>query len=217
MLSSARRTLVTGASRPVGLEMVRQCLERGDRVIATARNPARVPILADLRAKYGTLDLVALDPADAASVAEAIPILESITTSIDLLLIAPGDPGPHERTDDTRASQIETVSATDLVEHFRRYAVAPLLLVRTLLPMLREAGDARVLFVSEIAILGSGDAGDAQYALQASRVALDTMVRLLATELAQCGVTVASALAGSDASVTSRGSADDALRRLVDA
>ena len=70
MFASARRTLVTGASRPLGVELVRQCLERGDRVIAAARNPARAPVLADLRAKYGGLDLVALDPADAASVAE---------------------------------------------------------------------------------------------------------------------------------------------------
>ena len=53
---SPRRTLVTGASRPLGVELVRQSLIRGDRVYACCRNPARVPILADLRAEFGGLD-----------------------------------------------------------------------------------------------------------------------------------------------------------------
>jgi hypothetical protein len=51
MFASARRVLVTGATRPLGVELVRQCLDRGDRVIAAARNPAKTSVLADLRAK----------------------------------------------------------------------------------------------------------------------------------------------------------------------
>lgn len=177
--------------------MVRQCLERGDRVIAAARNPARVAMLADLRAKYGTLELVALDPADAASVADAIPVLESLTSSLDLLVIAPGDPGPHERSGERRDEQLETISATDLVEHYRRHAVAPLLLVRTLLPMLRAGEDPRVSFIE------NADAADSGYGVNASRAALAIMVRLLAVELEESGVSVASGPVGSDATVTS--------------
>ena len=33
------RIVITGANRGIGLELVRQCLARGDSVIATARNP----------------------------------------------------------------------------------------------------------------------------------------------------------------------------------
>ena len=100
MPPSARRTLVTGASGMLGIELVRHCLSRGDRVIATCRNPARVSALADLRANFGGLELVALDPADAASVADAIPILERISASLDLLVIAPAEAGANERTSD---------------------------------------------------------------------------------------------------------------------
>ncbi|MBC8088467.1 MAG: SDR family NAD(P)-dependent oxidoreductase [Phycisphaerae bacterium] len=212
MLISARRTLIAGASRPLGLEAVKQCLERGDRVIATCRNPARVPLLADLRARYGTLELVALDPADAASVAEVVPVLESITTSIDLLIISPGDAGPHERTGEKHEQRLDELSATELVEHFRRHAVAPLLLVRTLMPMLREAERARVVFVPSGRV--SQGAGLA-YAEDASRAALETLVRVLAHDVAEHGVTVTFGPIVSDGNVTSHKAADVARAELI--
>jgi len=185
MFASARRTLVTGASRPLGVEIVRQCLERGDRVIAAARNPARVPVLADLRAKYGGLDLIALDPADAASVAEAMPVLEQITESLDLLIVAPAEPGPHDRVSDAaRDASLETLSATGLVEHYRRHAVAPVLLVRTLLPLLQAAGKSRVLLVNSwlASLAGKTQGGD--HALCASGAAFNMLARALAHDVA---------------------------------
>ena len=185
MFASGRRTLVTGASRPLGVEIVRQCLERGDRVIAAARNPARVPVLADLRAKYGGLDLLALDPADAASVAEAMPVLEQITESLDLLIVAPAEPGPHDRVSDAaRDATLETLSATALVEHYRRHAVAPVLLVRTLLPVLQAAGKSRVLLVNSwlASLAGKTQGGD--YALCASGAAFNMLARALAHDVA---------------------------------
>ena len=123
MSQSARRTLVTGAARPLGVELVRQCLLRGDRVYAAARNPARVPVLADLRAEFSGLELIALDPADAASVAEVMPVLERLTNSLDLLIVAPAEPGPHDKLADAeRDETLGTMSATGLVEHLRHHA-----------------------------------------------------------------------------------------------
>ncbi|MEP6834218.1 MAG: SDR family NAD(P)-dependent oxidoreductase [Gemmatimonas sp.] len=191
MIASPRRTLVTGASRPLGVEFVRQCLDRGDRVIAAARNPARVPVLADLRAKYGALDLLALDPADAASVAEAMPVLEQITQSLDLVIVAPAEPGPHDRASDAaRDAALETLSATGLVEHYRRHAVAPVLLVRTLLPLLEAAGKARVLLVNSwLASLGGKSYGG-DYAVCASGAGYNMLARALAHDVATFNVIV---------------------------
>jgi NAD(P)-dependent dehydrogenase (short-subunit alcohol dehydrogenase family) len=190
MLPPGRRTLITGASRPYGVALVRACLERGDRVIATSRNPARVPVLADLRAEFGGLDLVPLDPADAASVAAAIPVLEEIAPSLDLLLLAPPEPGPHEKLADVeRDAQFATMSGTGLVEHYRRTAVAPVLLVRTLLPFLERERGARVLFVSTWlgSLAGKVQGGD--YAACASAAGLHMLVRALSHDVADFGIT----------------------------
>lgn len=183
---SARRTLVTGASKPLGVELVRQSLMRGDKVYAACRNPARVPILADLRAEFGGLELLALDIADPASVAEAVPVLESLTDSLDLLVVAPAEPGPHEKLSDAeRDAHLDTLTGTGLTEHYRRYAVAPVLLVRTLLPWLDKSDGARVLMVTSWlgSLAGKTQGGD--YATCASAAGLHMLTRALAHDLAE--------------------------------
>jgi len=172
MSRSSRRTLVTGAARPLGVELVRQCLARGDKVYAAAEYPG--------------LELIALDPADAASVADAIPVLEELTPSLDELIIAPAEPGPHDRlVDAARDEQLSTLSGTGLVEHYRRHAVAPVLLVRTLLPWLASDDGARVLVVSTWlgSLAGKTQGGD--YATCASAAGLHMLARTLAHDLVE--------------------------------
>ena len=41
-------TVITGANRGIGLELARQCIQRGDRVIAGCRNPDEAQELIDL-------------------------------------------------------------------------------------------------------------------------------------------------------------------------
>lgn len=188
---SPRRVLITGASQPLGVELVRQSLMRGDRVYAAARNPARVPVLADLRAEYGGLELLAFDPADPSSVADAVPILESLTDSLDLLVIAPAEPGPHDRvTDAERDAHLSTLTGTGLTEYYRRHAVAPLLLVRTLLPWLARGDGARILVVNNWLASVSGKSMGGDYAACASGAALNMLTRALAHDLAEERITV---------------------------
>ncbi len=188
---SPRRTLVTGASRPLGVALVRQSLMRGDRVYACCRNPARVPILADLRAEFAGLQLLPLDPADASSVADVVPVLESLTDSLDLLVIGPAEPGPHESlTTAERDEQLPSLTGSGLTEHLRRHAVAPLLLIRTLLPWLSKGDTARVLVVNTWlgSLAGKSQGGD--YATCASGSALNMYMRTLAYDLADEDITV---------------------------
>ncbi len=183
-MASPRRTLITSAARPLGVELVRQCLIRGDKVYAAARNPARVPVLADLRAEYGGLELIALDPADPSLVADAVPVLERLTDTLDQLIIAPAEPGQHEKLVDSERDQLlSTLSGTGLTEHYRRHAVAPLLLVRTLLPFLANRDGARVLVVSSWLGSLSGKSQGGDYATCASGAALHMHMRALAHDL----------------------------------
>lgn len=197
MSPSPRRTLITGAARPLGVALVRASCERGDKVYAAARNPARVPVLADLRAEFPGLELIALDPADASSVADAIPVIEGLTSSLDLLVIAPAEPSANERLNDgTRDQQLATLSGTGLVEHYRRHAVSPVLLVRTLLPLLAAGDGARVLMVTSWlgSLAGKTQGGD--YASCASATGLHMLTRTLAHDLADQEIIVCLGNAG---------------------
>src|SRR5688500_17203828 len=60
------RIVITGANRGIGLELTRQCLARGDTVIATARNPGGAKELQALRSKE--LTVLQCDVGDDASV-----------------------------------------------------------------------------------------------------------------------------------------------------
>ena len=62
--------IVTGASRGIGLELVRESLAKGDQVLAVARNPSDAAGLKDLQKKYSTALFVC-----AADVASLVAIL----------------------------------------------------------------------------------------------------------------------------------------------
>ncbi len=189
---SSRRTLITGASQPLGLELVRQSLLRGDTVYAASRNPARVPPLAELRSHYAGLELLALDPADASSVADAVPVLQALTDSLDMLIIAPAEPGQYDRPERlARDERFVTLSGTGLVEHCRRHVVAPLLLVRTLLPWLAHGdAQARILIVTGVGRSSPAHDGSTGYASSLSSGALQSVVQSLAEDLRRDGIVV---------------------------
>jgi NAD(P)-dependent dehydrogenase (short-subunit alcohol dehydrogenase family) len=150
-----------------------------------------VPILADLRAEFGGLELLPLDPADPSSVAELVPVLETLTDSLDLLVLGPAEAGAHDRlVDVARDEQLSTLTGTGLTEHYRRHAVAPVLLVRTLLPLLVRGDGPRVLMVSSWlgSLAGKSQGGD--YATCASAAGLHMLTRALAHDLVDEGVVV---------------------------
>ena len=61
-----RNALVTGANRGLGLAFVRQLLARGDRVVASCRQPGRATALNALAGEYpGRLHVLPLDVAEA--------------------------------------------------------------------------------------------------------------------------------------------------------
>lgn len=80
--------LVTGASRGIGLEWVRQCARRGWRVYATCREPLEASALERVAAEYAGLTVHKLDVTSPASVASLARELRD--TAIDLLVLNAG-------------------------------------------------------------------------------------------------------------------------------
>lgn len=172
--------LVQGASRGIGLGLVRALLASGRfaRVIATCRDPAsadRLQAVDDARLTIRRLDVVCLDQFDALA-AE----LERSQLRPQLIVNAAGilhDDGlaPEKRIEDLDAAALQRVFAVN--------AFAPVLLLQALRPLLPREG--KVVFAAISARVGS--IGDNRlggwYAYRASKAALNQFIRTAAIEL----------------------------------
>lgn len=186
--AEAQRCLVTGANRGLGLELCRQLLERGDRVVAACRQPGKATALNTLAGEHpGRLHVTPLDvaePKSHAALARELPLLTD-GEPLDLLINNAGVLRGGERYGSVQAADLET--------SFRTHALGPFLLVQTLSPQLADG--ARVANISsEIGSIGLRQAALHQdfrtpsYAI--GKAAQNMATSLLAQALAPRGIAV---------------------------
>ena len=184
----AQRSLVTGANRGLGLELCRQLLAAGSRVIAACRHPGKATALNTLAGEYpGRLHVAPLDvaePKSHAALARELPLLTE-GEPLDLLINNAGVLRGGERYGSVQAADLET--------SFRTHALGPFLLVQSLTPQLAKG--ARVANISsEIGSIGLRQAGLHQefrtpsYAI--GKAAQNMATSLLAQALAAHGIVV---------------------------
>lgn len=130
LVLKSMKILITGTSRGIGLELVRQALDRGDSVIAVARKPESSDGLTNLKNKFAEkLHLVTIDlKSDDAPQA----IASIVGQDLDLLINNAG-------------ILLEGQSVDDFMESFRVNSVAPFLLTQALLPALKKSRRPRVI------------------------------------------------------------------------
>ena len=173
---------VTGASRGLGLEVVRAALERGDSVVATARNPEAV--LAALPGFDERLLAVPLDVTDQGQAEEAVARAVRRFGGIDVLVnnAGRGLVGAVEETSDAEARAVFDINVFGL-----------LTVLRAVVPVMRAAGRGRVLNVSStggvVAWAGWG-------VYSATKFAVEGITEALRLELAPLGIQVTSVQPG---------------------
>lgn len=200
----ARCVMVTGASRGLGLEFVRQCRARGDQVLATVRSAASGKAAADLGAR-----LFSLDVAEPASIAALSRDLAG--QPIDVLINNAGVIGQDKAVGGLSMEEFRRVFETN--------TFAPALVAQALLPNLRAGQRRAILNISSE--LGSIDHATPgfSYAYNASKAALNMLTARLAKDLAQEKFTVISFcpgwnrtdMGGSEAPLDPR----DSIRQLL--
>lgn len=179
-------TLVTGASSGIGLEFVRQCSARGDRVVAATRRPSDA--LAALAGERPDRILITtLDAGDEQSIRNSRRALDGRVDAITLLVNNAGLYSHQSRHWDPAATSLSTVTSAELLDVYRINAAGPILVVRHYLDLL-EAGRARVLNLSSLVGSVSHKTGPGDYAYAASKAALNIMTRTLAAELGAKGI-----------------------------
>jgi NAD(P)-dependent dehydrogenase (short-subunit alcohol dehydrogenase family) len=179
--------LVTGANRGIGREVARQLAEdRGHAVILTARSEAKAREAAETI--DGDVRPLALDVSDPASIAEATAAVFEDPARLDVLVNNAGigaDFGVAGVEPD-----FEKLQETLDTNFFGAYR-----LTTALLPLIRQSDQPRIVNVSS-GMGGVAEMGGWSPGYRVSKAALNSMTRILATELDGEGVLVNSACPG---------------------
>lgn len=128
---SFKNIIVTGANRGIGLEFVRQLLKQSNspkNLIATTRKQS--PELDSLKSTHNNLHILNYDATNYDSYDDFVKQVESIVKNegLDLLI---NNAGMLIR------STLETVTPKDILTNVEVNAVAPLMLTKALLPLLK--------------------------------------------------------------------------------
>ncbi len=169
-------TAVIGASRGIGLELVRQAAARGDRVIATVRRDSdqNTPLQAGAAIAL-TADATEPDSLDAAAA--------EIDGAIDLLICNAGVLNAYGGLDDPAHDRWawQTVLMTNVA--------GPFFAVRSFLPVLQRSESGKIAILSSD--MGSNKKAEGNaYPYRASKAGATNVARNLATALGEQGIAV---------------------------
>jgi NAD(P)-dependent dehydrogenase (short-subunit alcohol dehydrogenase family) len=164
--------LITGTSSGFGRAITEAALERGDRVVATARNTDPLEDLAgEERAHVVTLDVLNADQRDAV-VAETIEHFGRI----DVLVNNAGR---------TQVGAVEETTDEELRFLFELHFFAPAALTRAVLPQMREQGSGTIVQMSSV---GGQVTAPGFGAYCATKFALEGLTETMRDEVASFGI-----------------------------
>jgi NAD(P)-dependent dehydrogenase (short-subunit alcohol dehydrogenase family) len=167
---------ITGTSRGFGREWAIAALERGDRVVGTARDPST---LDDLVQKYGdALLALGLDVTDRDAVFETVRRAHEHFGRLDIVVNNAGY---------GQFGMVEELSEQEAREQIETNLFGALWVTQAALPFLREQGSGHFLQVSSIGGI-SAFPGIGMY--HASKWALEGISQALAQEVAGFGIHV---------------------------
>uniref|UniRef100_A0A672ZVW5 Si:dkey-12e7.4 n=1 Tax=Sphaeramia orbicularis TaxID=375764 RepID=A0A672ZVW5_9TELE len=187
--------VVTGASRGLGLQMVDSLASGGfapARIIATSRDPSRAQKLQELAEKHPIIHIVTLD---------------QCVEQVGCLL---GDAGLNCLINNAGVNVVadfQSVTAEQMMQNFHTNAVAPLMVTKAFLPLLKTAAsintpsDPRIMGIQRAAVinvtslLGSVELNWGErannfkwYPYRTSKAALNMVSRCMAVDLEPDGI-----------------------------
>ncbi|KAM7265282.1 hypothetical protein ACFE04_002965 [Oxalis oulophora] len=180
-------SLVQGASRGIGLEFVKQLLDKNekDKVIATCRNPDGATGLIDLKNKFAErLDILPLDLTVESTIEASAKSIRERYGSLNLLINASGILSiPNVLQPETTLNKLEKSS---MMLAYEVNAVGPVLVIKHMWPLLKAGGGSGT--ERDVAVVASlsarvGSIGDNRlggwHSYRASKTALNQLVVFL--------------------------------------
>lgn len=188
-----RQVLITGSNRGIGLALTRLVVAGGDYVFATCRSPDTANDLQLLADQYkGQLSVLRLDLTDSGSHSAVRDHVAEQAGALDILINNAGI-YVRDRSVAPEASHrsIDHLEAETLLGMLRVNTVAPLILTRVLLPLLRKGDRPKAVFLSSgMASIENKDGSELEYSYSASKAALNMLTRVLSHELRPDGINV---------------------------
>ena len=171
--------LITGANRGLGLEFAKQYAADGWKVIATCRRPEAAE---DLKALDGDIQVHPLDVTDFARIQALAKALGN--EAIDLLVNNAGIYGP-------RVVPYDSVDYAAWAEVLRANTMAPLKMCAVFQPHVSRSKLRRIVAVSSMMGSMTDNTSGGAYIYRSSKAALNAVMKSLAVDLREKGISVA--------------------------
>jgi len=174
-----KTVVITGAGRGIGFEFAKQFLERGNRVIATVRNPGAGKSLEQLG---DSITVLPLEVTDSASVDKFAKEVKKISKHVDVVINNAGI---------LIYSDLDSVTAEDMMKCFEVNTVGPLLVAQALVRhgLIGSCGDSIIGNVTSKVGSNADNGSGGGYAYRASKAALNIVTTSLSVDLKDQGVT----------------------------
>lgn len=178
------QVLITGANRGLGLELVRQSLQRGDRVIATCRRPAEAEELQQWRRQHGDqLLIVALDVTNDTSVRAA---REEVAGQVDRLEVLINNAAINIRNESVANFDSDVMQRT-----FDTNVTGTIRVSKYFLDLLRRGSKPKLINISsQLGSLQKMRPNWGNYSYNSSKAALNMVTRMLSFDLERMGIAV---------------------------
>jgi NAD(P)-dependent dehydrogenase (short-subunit alcohol dehydrogenase family) len=182
-----KTVVITGGSRGIGLEFVRQYLQKGFHVFAASRNVERAEGLQQLRKAHP--DRLFTHPLDVGGGQSRRGFREAISTqtaSLDLLINNAGIISGNEES----PLPFGKLEQEGLVKVFLVNAIAPLMLTEYLFPLLCKGVDPVVVNITSDNGSIARNQQRGKFGYSASKAALNMITKILSLEFREHGINV---------------------------
>jgi NAD(P)-dependent dehydrogenase (short-subunit alcohol dehydrogenase family) len=174
--------LIQGASRGIGLALVRKLLESeaAEKIYATCRDPASAETLRALDPGGSRVTVIPLDVTSEPTITSAARQVAGQTDRLDYLINCSGI--LHEPAQMRPERRLQEIKPETLATSFQVNATGPLLVLREFEQLLKKSSCARVMTLSaRVGSIADNRLGG-WYGYRTSKAALNQMVRTLAIE-----------------------------------